>query len=254
MIITLSPTKLQDFSTAAPTKLATEPQYQHQAEELTEILSQYRPEELAPLMAVNPKLALDAYQYIHAFNLEKSPTKQAIFAYNGIAYAGLEPETFSDDDLQYAQQHMIMLSGLYGIIRPLDKIKQYRLEMQTKLSNVKGENLYEYWAEIINSYFAKQLEADDKVWINLTSAEYAKIINPKLLPKGTLRINPVFKEEQANGSFKQVVVYTKKARGMMSHYIIKNRLTDPEDLKGFDYEGYMFNHALSNKKEWVFTR
>lgn len=254
MLITLSPTKLQDFSTAALTKLASKPLYQQQAEELTEILSQYKPEELAPLMAVNPKLAIDAYQYIHSFNLDKSPTKQAIFAYNGIAYSGLQPETFSDDDLQFAQQHLIMLSGLYGIIRPLDLIKQYRLEMQTKLQNSKGSNLYDYWTETINTYFVKQLEADDKVWVNLTSAEYAKIINTKLLPKGTVKITPTFKEEQPDGSFKQIVVYAKKARGMMSHYIITNRLQDPEDIKGFDYEGYMFNPAQSNKKEWVFTR
>lgn len=254
MLITLSPTKLQDFSAPAPTKLATDPQYQHRAEELTEILAQYRPEELAPMMEVNPKLALDAYQFIHSFNLDKSPTKQAIFAYDGIAYSGLQPETFTDDDLLYAQEHLMMLSGLYGIIRPLDMIKQYRLEMQTKFQNPKGETLYEYWAETINKYFVKQLEETGNVWVNLTSSEYAKIINPKLLPKGAVRINPVFKEEQPNGSFKQIVVYTKKARGMMAHYILKNKLTDPEDLKGFDYEGYMFNPSLSNKKEWLFTR
>lgn len=254
MIITISPTKLQDFVSPAKTSLFSEPMFQNQANELNEILTQYKPEELTKLMSVNPKIALDTYQFIHSFRLDQALSKQAIYAYDGMAFTGLHSIEFNNSDLEFAQQHLTIFSGLYGVVRPLDMIKQYRLEMQTKLRNPKGETLYDYWNETINSYLSEQLSANDQVWINLTSNEYSKIISPKLQSKELLKITPNFKEEQLDGSFKQIIVHTKKARGMMANYIIKNRLTDPEDLKGFDYEGYMFNPQLSNKKEWVFTR
>lgn len=253
MIITLSPAKLMDFETPVPIKESTTPLYEKEANELYKLLEKDSVSEISSLMSINPQLAHDVYQYIHAFPLSKTPRRQAAFAYNGIAYQGLNARTMSKDDLQFAQKHLIHISGLYGVLRPLDLIKPYRLEMQIALANNKGKNLYDFWTETISKYLAKQMEADDNIWINLASKEYAKAVNRKLLPKDHKVITPIFKQETDKG-YKQIVVYAKKARGMMSRFIIQNRIKDIEHLKAFDTEGYAFAPQLSDEKEWVFIR
>lgn len=204
-------------------------------------------------MSVNKQIAYDVYQYIKAFPLNRTPQKQAIFAYNGIAYQGLDAKTMTKKDIEFAQKHLIHISGLYGVLRPLDLIKPYRLEMQIALVNNKGKNLYEFWTETISRYMAKQMAADDNTWINLTSKEYTKSINKKLLPNKAKIITPIFKNNTGKG-YKQIVVYAKKARGMMTRFIIENQLTKIEDIKGFDKEGYYFSAQHSNENEWVFIR
>jgi len=249
----MSPAKLQDFDTPTSIKETTTPLHAKEAKELYKSMEGISAAEIASLMNINPQIAHDVYQYIHAFPLSKTPQKQAALAYNGIAYKGLNAESFTKKDIEFAQKHLVHISGLYGILRPLDLIKPYRLEMQIPLVNNKGKDLYAFWSETITKYLAKQMKADDNILINLASKEYAKAIDKKLLPKGSRIITPIFKQQTDNG-YKQIVVYAKKARGMMSRFIIKHQLKDVEHLKGFDTEGYAFSEQLSSDKEWVFIR
>lgn len=253
MIITLSPAKLLDFERKVDFKKSTIPQYLTEADELYDSIKHLTVDELAKLMRINIKLAQEVHQYLHAYWQSETPQRQAIFAYNGIAYKGLDSYTLDNKALAFAQDHLVHISGLYGPLRPLDLIKPYRLEMQTELVNNKGKNLYSFWTDIISHYMAKRLEQDDKIWVNLSSNEYSKAINKKLLPQGTRIITPIFKENNGSG-YKQITVYAKKARGMMTRFIIENQLTDPEHIKAFDTENYCFAPQLSNDKEWVFIR
>lgn len=253
MIVTLSPAKLLDFKSPVNIDKSTQPLFPNETEELIAELKHFSAEEVTKLMSINPKQGLEVYQYIQAFDIDRTPQRQAAFAYNGIAYKGLDADTLTGKDWGFAQQHLVMISGLYGVLRPLDLIKPYRLEMVIKLANSKGKNLYDFWSDKITHYFSERLLADDKVWVNVTSNEYSKAINRKKLPEGTKIITTVFKQETAQGP-KMKVVYAKKARGMMARFIIKNKLTNPEDIKHFDTEGYSFAPMLSNSEEWVFTR
>lgn len=253
MIITLSPAKLLDFETPVGTNKQTKPLFEKEADELYRSLQSASVEEIAKLMSINTHLAHDVYQYIQAFPLKRTPQRQAMFAFNGIAYKGLDCHSFSEKDIAFAQKHLIHISGLYGILRPLDLIKPYRLEMQISLINDKGRNLYDFWSDTVSRYMAEQMQADDNVWVNLTSKEYAKAVNKKLLPQGHRIITPIFKQETDKGP-KQIVVYAKKARGMMSRFIIQNQIKNVEDIKAFDVEGYYFSPKLSKGDEWIFIR
>lgn len=253
MIITLSPAKLLDFDTPAIVDKSTKPIFQKEASELYRLLENATVEDIKNLMSINVQLAHGVHQYIHAFPLKRTPQKQAVFAFNGIAYLGLDAKTFSDEDIDYAQEHLVHISGLYGVLRPLDLIKPHRLEMQTSLANDRGMNLYEFWGTTVSEYMAKRMKADDNIWVNLTSKEYAKAVDRKLLPKGHRVITPIFKQQTDKG-YKQIVVYAKKARGMMTRFILQNRITDVEHLKAFDTEGYCFAPQLSDENEWVFIR
>lgn len=253
MIITLSPAKLLDFTSKASTDLQTEPLFIDRANELNDILQNFSSTEIVKLMKVNPKQALEVYQYIQAFDMDLTPQKQAALAYNGIAFGGLDANSFSESDWLFAQEHLIILSGLYGALRPLDKIKPYRLDLMIKLEVGTGKDLYEYWKECLTNYFSERLNADNNTWLNLSSNEYSKVIDKKKLPKGYKIITPIFKEDTPQGC-KQVVVYAKRARGMMSKFIIQNKITEVDDIKSFDTEGYNYNPSLSDDKEWVFTR
>lgn len=253
MIITLSPAKLLDFDTPVSTDKKTQPLYGKEADELYQLLKNASVEDIQALMNINVQLAHNVYQYIQAFSLKRTPQKQAVFAFNGIAYHGLDIQSFSDEDLEYTQEHLVHISGLYGALRPLDMIKPHRLEMQISLVNDKGVNLYNFWSDTISRYMAKRMLADDNIWVNLTSKEYAKAVNRKLLPQGHRIITPIFKQQTDKG-YKQIVVYAKKARGMMTRFILKNRITDIEHIKAFDEEGYYFAPQLSDDKEWIFVR
>lgn len=253
MIITLSPAKLLDFQTPVTIAESTKPLFEKEADELYGSIQNLTVDQIVQLMNINRQLADEVYQYIHAFNQKTTPRRQAIFAYNGMAYKGLDAHTLSKDSIDFAQKHLLHISGLYGALRPLDTIKPYRLEMQINLANNKGKNLYEYWHNTLSQYIAKRMQEDDNTWINLSSHEYTKAIDKKLLPKGANIITPLFKQDNGKG-YKQIVVYAKKARGMMARFIIENKLTDTEHIKAFDSEGYCFAPQLSTEKEWVFIR
>lgn len=253
MIVTMSPAKLLDFESSVSVEKSTKPLFEKDAVYLNGLMREYLPNDIKELMDINPKLAHQVYEYIQAFDMKRTPKRQAALAYNGIAFQGLEAETFTPQDWVFAQEHLLFISGLYGAVRPMDTIKPYRLEAKIKLENRKGKDLYAYWSDTVTKYLSEQLMADDNTWINLSSNEYSKVINKKALPKGCTIITPTFKQQTDNG-YKMIVVYAKKARGMMSRFIVQNRLKNVEDIKHFDTEGYSFSPNLSKKGEWVFVR
>ena len=205
-------------------------------------------------MQVSDKLAtlnFERYmQWRSSYSAEEG--QQAILAFSGEVFNGLQARSLSEDDLLFAQEHVRLLSGLYGVLRPLDLILPYRLEMGTKMLNSKGKNLYEFWKGIIPNKIADETGIqDNKVLINLASNEYFRSIQPGAFPYEI--VTPVFKESDGKG-FRNVTIYAKKARGMMLRFIIQNRINDPEYLKAFDEDGYYLNNDLSTNKEWVFCR
>ncbi len=193
------------------------------------------------------KLNFDRFQAFKTpFSLDNA--KQALLAFKGDVYNGINASSLSVKDLDFAQKNVRMLSGLYGVLRPLDLIQPYRLEMGTKLSNAQGKNLYDYWGSGISEVLN---EDEEKLIVNLASNEYFKAIDKKILKAQILDI--VFKEKK-NDTYKVIGIYAKRARGLMINYIIRNRLTDAEALKDFSDEGYLYNQELSSDKTWVYVR
>ena len=254
MLIVISPAKTLDFETPPTLQAFTVPAFLDDAAELIDELRGYEPYKLGELMGISPKLAeLNSNRY-HAWSLPFSAAnaKQAVLAFKGDVYTGLDAGNLSPDDLEYAQQHLRILSGLYGVLKPLDLMQPYRLEMGTKLGTRRGKDLYAFWDERINRALDDELAGQDNpVLVNLASHEYFKSVQADKLDAHI--IAPVFKEER-NGEFKLISFFAKKARGLMSRYLICNRLSDPEDLKGFDLGGYRYNAALSAPDSPVFTR
>jgi hypothetical protein len=210
--------------------------------------------DIAELMKLSIKLAELNFDRYEAFEPEctKDNAKQAILAFKGDVYQGLDAESFSAADFKFAQQHLRILSGLYGLLRPLDLMQPYRLEMGTKLVTDRGKNLYEFWGDIITDGLNKQLgKIKSGTLVNLASNEYFKSVKPKNIA-GEI-VTPQFKEYK-NGEYKMIGIYAKRARGLMARYIIQNQLTRPEALKDFSEEGYSFNKKLSAGNSLVFTR
>jgi len=254
MIIVISPAKTLDFSKQDYTDSKSEITFAKQSESLISILKQYTVSEIKDMMKISDKLALlnfDRFQeWKFPFNSEK--TKQALLAFKGDVYEGIDAASFSAEDFEEAQNKLRILSGLYGILKPMDLILPYRLEMGTKLDNEKGSNLYAYWDDLLTEHLNKDLQKNGNILINLASNEYFKSLKKKNIDAEI--ITPVFKDFK-NGNYKMISFYAKKARGMMTRYIIQNKLTDPEDLKNFDMEGYSYNDRLTTKpNELVFTR
>ena len=254
MLIVISPAKTLDFETPPTVLSFTIPDLLTDSAELIDELREYEPYRLSELMGISPKLAeLNSNRY-HAWSLPftGSNAKQSVLAFKGDVYAGLDADNLSQDDLQYAQDHLRILSGLYGVLKPLDLMQPYRLEMGTKLKTRCGKDLYDFWQDRIHAAInAELVNQEDPVLVNLASNEYFKSVKAGKLQARI--ITPVFKEKR-NGEFKMITFFAKKARGLMSRYIIRNRLADPEDIKGFDLEDYRYNEALSSADRPVFTR
>ena len=254
MLIILGPAKTIDTSPHGVTKLHTSPQYLDQAEKLVDQLRKYSLSQLKSMMKVSDKLATLSFERYAAWSTSYSAKEgqQAILAFSGEVFNGLKARSLSQEDLSFAQEHVRILSGLYGVLRPLDLILPYRLEMGTKMNPPGGENLYEFWKDIIPGKIAEDAgKQDHPVLINLASNEYFRSIHPPSFPHRI--ITPVFKETDGTG-YRNVTVYAKKARGMMLRFIIQNRINKPEYLKAFDEEGYCLNNELSTRDQWVFCR
>ncbi|WP_433924568.1 peroxide stress protein YaaA [Vreelandella sp. 21] len=254
MLSVISPAKTLDFETPSTTDKVTQPDFLDHSKPLIEILRDYSPQQLSDLMGISDKLAgLNAARFADwqpPFTLDNA--KPAVQAFQGDVYTGLEANTFSDDDNLFAQHHLRILSGLYGLLRPLDLIQAYRLEMGTKLPNDAGKDLYAYWKPTLTQALNSAIEeSGSNVLVNLASNEYFKAIDTKKL--GARIITPVFKDEK-NGSFKIISFYAKKARGLMSAWIIQQQINDPEQLTAFDVAGYRFDPAASQGDTLVFTR
>jgi cytoplasmic iron level regulating protein YaaA (DUF328/UPF0246 family) len=253
MLIVISPAKTLDFERAPVTRKSTQPQLLDHAAELMTALRPLTPDQLSALMSISEALGELNWQrnqqWAPPFSLTNA--KQAVLAFRGDVYTGLEADSFEADDFAFAQQHLRILSGLYGLLRPLDLIQPYRLEMGTALANPRGANLYQFWGDIITIALNKDLKKAGGPLVNLASSEYFKAVHPKTLASEV--VTPIFKERKG-GDYKIVSFSAKRARGMMSAFIIRNRLTDVEELKRFDSAGYRFNAKLSRGNDWVFTR
>jgi len=253
MIIVISPSKTLDFS-KNNFQTYTQPRQSTQSQQLIDTAKQLSPEELSGLMKISDKLSQLNWQRYKDFRLpfSLSNAKQALLAFKGDVYAGIDSDNYKEEDFTFAQQHLRILSGLYGGLRPLDLIQPYRLEMGTRLKNSQGKNLYEFWGQQVTDLLNQDLNEDPTpLLINLASNEYFKVIKPKQLKANVLTL--AFKENKA-GTYKIIGIHAKRARGLMTNFIIKNRLTTAEQIKSFNLEDYTFNESLSSEKEWVFSR
>jgi len=254
MLIAISPAKKLDYTTPSPSADFTQPIHLKQAAELIAIMAQKDSFEIADLMKLSMKLAdlnMQRFQDWHTpFTTENA--KQALFAFHGDVYQGLDAATLNRADITYAQDHLRILSGLYGLLRPLDLMQAYRLEMGTKLTTNSGNNLYQFWGDTITNSINDALAAQgDEILINLASNEYFSSI--KIANINGRIITPVFKELRQD-KYRIISFNAKKARGFMSRYIIENRINNPEDMKNFDIADYRFNAEMSSEDEFTFTR
>ena len=253
MLLILSPSKTQravnpDFSHSSL------PVFQEKTLYLANYLKSLSKNEIAQLMKTSEKLTNSTHQLIHnfqpPFSIDK--TRQAIFTFQGDAYSQMSPETYSKEELHYAQNHLCILSGLYGVLRPLDLMFPYRLEMGTKFTSQKAKNLYDYWSDALTDFMNSALALMEfKAVINLASTEYSKTINQKKLEGKVITI--VFRQEK-NGAYKTIPIYSKRARGLMAHFAITRQINGPEDLKFFSLDGYSYREKKSAKEIWVFDK
>jgi hypothetical protein len=254
MIVLLSPAKTLDYSQEFDVQ-HTAPAFLSDSAKLIKELKVKEPKDIASLMGLSDKLAtlnFDRYQSWSASKTMGNDSKPALFVFQGDVYQGLQANTFNKKDITFAQKHLRILSGLYGELRPLDVIKPYRLEMGTKLPTARGKNLYEFWGTKVQENILKELKANkSNLVVNLASKEYFTVVGS--LPTDVDVVSPVFKDFK-NGEYKLISFYAKKARGYMSHWIIKNKVSKPEDLKNFDAEGYKYSKKLSTESEPVFLR
>lgn len=257
MIVLLSPAKSLDFESEPPFDESSEIRFAEETEYLVGKLKKMSARKLKSLMNISEDLAqLNAERYAQwSLPFTEKNSKQAIFAFTGDVYQGLEAQTLKESDLTYAQDHIRILSGLYGILRPLDRIQPYRLEMGTKWSvTAKKNNLYKFWREKLTQEMEREMKnQDEKIILNLASNEYSKAVDLKKL--GAKVISPEFKEDKGD-KYQMISFFAKKARGMMARYVVENRIEKIEDLRGFDSGGYHFNNELSDTEnnKWVFTR
>ena len=254
MLTVLSPAKTLDYETAPITQSATLPRFMDQSALLVEDARGLNPDDIRALMGVSEQIAHLNHERFMNWQSESTSdnAKQAVLAFKGDVYTGLQAETLSEDDLDFAQTRLRILSGLYGLLRPLDLMQPYRLEMGLKFTNQRGKNLYEFWGEqLTDTLNADLVSAKTGVLINLASNEYFKAVKPKLLNADI--ITPQFKDLK-NGQYKMISFFAKKARGLMARYIIDNRITEPEALKSFSEAGYYYSDEQSQGDQWVFLR
>ena len=252
MLTVISPAKTLDFDTSPSTSKYSEPVFTKHTSALVDVMRKKSSAELSKLMGISPKLAALNVERFQSFNLRSKTTKQALLAFKGDVYIGLEAETYGERDFNFAQKNLRILSGLYGILRPLDMIKPYRLEMGTRLKTNSCKTLYEFWGDEIGEALGRELSAHrNKTLLNLASIEYFKAVSPSKLPGKV--ITPVFKD-YSKGTYKVLGFFAKKARGSMASFIVKNRISKPEDIKGFSEDGYQYNETYSTDDQWVFTR
>lgn len=253
MLMVISPAKTLDYESPLATETFTKPDFLEDACELIDQLKELEPHQVSNLMSISDKLGqlnAERFQSWHTPFSSKN-ARQAVLAFKGDVYTGLDAESFSEQDFSFAQKHLRMLSGLYGILKPLDLMQPYRLEMGTKLENKRGKDLYAFWGARLTQAINQLLKNDDEVLVNLASNEYFKSLKQKDL-EGRL-ITPQFKDWK-NGQYKIISFYAKKARGLMCRYAVLNRITDANKLKGFDLDGYYFSEDQSDTNNWVFLR
>lgn len=254
MLAIISPAKTLDFDTKIEGFTFSQPNLTAYSQELIDICKQLSPAEVGSLMSISDKLAALNVARFSEWTVEhhEQNAKAALFAFKGDVYTGLDAESLTKEQVEYAQSHLRMLSGLYGLLKPLDLLQPYRLEMGTKLANPKGKDLYAFWGNTITEHLQQAIdEQGDAILVNLASDEYYGAVKPQNL-NATI-IKPVFLDEK-NGKYKVISFYAKKARGMMVRFMLETQPTDIEQLKAFNYGGYWFDEESSTSTEFVFKR
>lgn len=252
MLIVLSPAKSLDFETPVKAKLSTQPRFLDRSAQLIDSLRTLSPADLSGLMELSDQLAVLNVGRYASWSGQDQHARQAVLAFNGDVYAGLDARSLKPKQLGYAQDRVRILSGLYGLLRPLDLIEPHRLEMGTRLANEHGKDLYAFWGESITHELRADIEGQGaEALVNLASEEYFKSVRPKLL--GVPVITPVF-EDFKNGKYKIISFFAKRARGLMARYAAEKGITDPEKLKKFKVDGYAFVKKESTETSWVFRR
>ncbi len=254
MLLLISPAKKLDMQTLATVAECTQPQFAERASELVDDLRMKSPDELAALMKISANLAELNQRRYHdwrlPFTLENA--KQALFAFRGDVYAALDADSLDAAAIDYAQQHLRILSGLYGVLRPLDLIQAYRLEMGTRLSNTHGRDLYAFWGDALTQAINEELAGlRHQVAVNLASGEYARAVHWQSIKGDVLNIH--FKEQKDDG-YRVIGIHAKRARGLMCRYAIENKVENPQALQDFDVAGYRFRADMSSPSDWVFVR
>lgn len=253
MIIVISPAKSLDFDSKANTPQYTQPLFLKEAAKINACMKKLKPSDLMRIQSISARLAqLNADRNLKwELPFTSRNAKQAVLAFNGDVYEGMDATAFTEEELGIAQEKIRILSGLYGLLRPLDLIQPYRLEMGTKISIGLSRDLYHFWQKKITTALNQELKTPGTVLINLASHEYFKVIDQSKIK--TEVITPVFLDNK-DGRYKIISFFAKKARGLMCRFMITNRISDHEDLKAFDLEGYHFNSRLTKDNNWVFTR
>ena len=252
MKVLLSPAKSLDFKSQLPTEKNSFLCFEKEAKYLNSILKTKSPKDLSDLMGVSGKIADLNYERNHDWSLPftSKNSRQAVYAFSGDVYRGLDAYSIDEKKIDFLQSTVRIISGLYGIIKPLDLIQPYRLEMGTKLSFDSNKNLYDFWREKITNQLNSELSENEPV-LNLASNEYFKAIDLKVINSDVFSAN--FKEFK-DGQYKTIAIFSKKARGMMTRYIIENNITEISSLKSFNYDGYVYHENLSSEKELIFCR
>lgn len=253
MLMIISPAKTLDYESPLATETHTQPDFLDDACELIDQLKELEPHQVSNLMSISDKLGQLNAERFQTWHTPFTPdnARQAVLAFKGDVYTGLDAESFSNEDFSFAQKHLRILSGLYGLLKPLDLMQPYRLEMGTRFENTRGKDLYAFWGSNITEALNQLLASDDKVLVNLASNEYFKSVQKKHLDARL--VTPQFKDWK-NGQYKMISFYAKKARGLMCRYAIQNRITQADDLKGFNLDGYYFSEDQSDNNNWVFLR
>ena len=252
MLIVLSPAKSLDLESPPTTQERSTPRFIDDAAELIRVLKPKSPAEIGALMAISDQLSVLNVTRYADWHPDHAAARQAIMSFDGDVYTGLAARTLGKQALGYVRDRVRILSGLYGVLRPLDAMHPYRLEMGTRLANPRGKDLYAFWGERVTAALNADLkDAGSSVLVNLASEEYFKSVKPKLLDVPV--VTPVF-EDWKNGKYKIISFFAKRARGMMARYAAENGITDAQRLKAFDVDGYAFDAAASTDKAWVFRR
>lgn len=254
MLAVISPAKTLDYDSACPSHCPTQPSFLTEASELVAVLKAKTQPQLRELMTISEKLADENLERYKAWSqpFTEDNARAALFAFKGDVYSGLETSAYGKSELRYAQKHLRILSGLYGVLRPLDLMQPYRLEMGTQLKNASGKDLYTFWAGRLTENINKSLKnSGSNTFVNLASNEYFSALQQDNI-NGEI-ITPQFKDLK-NGVYKFITFYGKKARGMMCDFMIRNEVRTADDLKRFSAAGYRFNNELSEGPNWVFTR
>lgn len=257
MITIISPATTMNFDKNINIDIdSSNPFFNEHSNNFIEILKTLDKNEISNLMNLSEDLSNLNYDRYKILGTEKSSYLQAILAFDGQVFNCINVDTFNSDDFEFANNHLRIMSGLYGVLKPLDLIQSYRLEMKAKLKNELGNDLYKFWKSKITNYLYDELNSHhDKTLINLSSKEYSKAIDFKTLSKNFNIVNIEFKDyKENNDTYKVIGLYSKKARGYLTRYIIKNKINSPNELKSFNYDGYTFNLNLSDDNNFIFTR